>query len=107
MQRRASQLYNALIEKRCNLTQKLNDGVQNVALLQNQLISDRLYVWKNRQKLQQVGVPFEERDRLIDEIQVELVLLPADHPDSPLPERDFIKLESYSRCRFCFLLIFY
>lgn len=51
--------------------QKLNDGVHNVALLQNQLISDYLYDWKNRQKLQQVGVPFDERDRMIDEIQTE------------------------------------
>lgn len=71
MQKRASQLYNALMEKRCNLTQKLNNGVHNVALLQNQLISDYLYDWKNRQKLQQVGVPFEERDHMIDEIQTE------------------------------------
>lgn len=71
VQKRASQLYNALTEKRCNLTQKLNDGVHNVALLQNQLISDYLYDWKNRQKLQQVGVPFEERDHMIDEIQTE------------------------------------
>ncbi|VDN29503.1 unnamed protein product [Gongylonema pulchrum] len=72
MQRRASQLYNALLEKRCKLAEKLNDGVHNVALLQNQLISDRLYAWKNRQKLQQVGVPFDERDRLIDEIQTDI-----------------------------------
>ncbi|EJW73927.1 hypothetical protein WUBG_15164 [Wuchereria bancrofti] len=71
MQKRASQLYNALMEKRCNLTQKLNEGVHNVALLQNELISDYLYDWKNRQKLQQVGVPFKERDRMIDEIQTE------------------------------------
>ncbi|VIO87448.1 Uncharacterized protein BM_BM6729 [Brugia malayi] len=75
MQKRASQLYNALMEKRCNLTQKLNEGVHNVALLQNQLISDYLYDWKNRQKLQQVGVPFEERDCMIDEIQTEFEML--------------------------------
>ncbi|VDK71707.1 unnamed protein product [Onchocerca ochengi] len=75
MQKRASQLYNTLMEKRCNLTQKLNDGVHNVALLQNQLISDYLYDWKNRQKLQQVGVPFEERDNMIDEIQTEFEML--------------------------------
>ncbi|VDM17945.1 unnamed protein product, partial [Wuchereria bancrofti] len=75
MQKRASQLYNALMEKRCNLTQKLNEGVHNVALLQNELISDYLYDWKNRQKLQQVGVPFKERDRMIDEIQTEFEML--------------------------------
>ncbi|KAL3982794.1 Signal transducer and activator of transcription 1 [Acanthocheilonema viteae] len=75
MQKRASQLYNTLMEKRCNLTQKLNDGVHNVAMLQNQLISDYLYDWKNRQKLQQVGVPFEERDHMIDEIQTEFEML--------------------------------
>lgn len=71
MQKQASQLFNGLMEKRCNLTQKLNDGVHNVALLQNKLISEYLYDWKNRQQLEQVGVPFEERDHMIDEIQIE------------------------------------
>ncbi|KAM3725935.1 Signal transducer and activator of transcription [Dirofilaria immitis] len=75
MQKRASQLYNALMEKRSNLTQKLSDGVHNVALLQNQLIKDYLYDWKNRQKLQQVGMPFEERDHMIDKIQTEFEML--------------------------------
>ncbi|VDM94910.1 unnamed protein product [Thelazia callipaeda] len=75
MQQRASQLYSALMEKRCSLTQKLNDGVHNIAVLQNQLISECLYDWKNRQKLQQVGVSFERRDQLIDEIQAEFELL--------------------------------
>ncbi|VDK70481.1 unnamed protein product [Anisakis simplex] len=71
MQRKASQLYETLSERRCSLAQKLNDGVHNVALLQNQLISDRLFDWKNRQKLAQVGVPFENKDQLLDEIQFE------------------------------------
>ncbi|VDK77771.1 unnamed protein product [Litomosoides sigmodontis] len=75
LQKRASQLYNTLMEKRSSLMQKLNDGVHNVALLQNQLISDYLYDWKNRQKLQQVGVPFDERDHMIDEIQTEFEVL--------------------------------
>ncbi|VDM29463.1 unnamed protein product [Toxocara canis] len=75
MQRKASQLYETLTERRCSLAQKLNDGVHNVALLQNQLISDRLFDWKNRQKLSQVGVPFDNKDQLLDEIQIESVLL--------------------------------
>uniref|UniRef100_A0A915B8H5 Signal transducer and activator of transcription n=3 Tax=Parascaris univalens TaxID=6257 RepID=A0A915B8H5_PARUN len=75
MQRRASQLYENLTERRCSLAQKLNDGVHNVALLQNQLISDRLFEWKNRQKLSQVGVPFDNKDQLLDEIQTEFETL--------------------------------
>lgn len=75
MQRKASRLYETLVVRRCYLIQKLNDGVHNIALFQNQLITDRLYTWKNRQKLAQVGFPFEEQNQLLDEIQSELVFL--------------------------------
>lgn len=71
LQSRASKLYESLTEKRYLLVQKLTEGVQNVAVLQNQLISEQLYDWKNSQKLSQVGVPFENRDQLLDEIQAE------------------------------------
>ncbi|KAK0399040.1 hypothetical protein QR680_002880 [Steinernema hermaphroditum] len=75
MQRHASQLYEQLSDRRLNLVKKLNDGVHYVALLQNQLISERLFDWKNRQKLAQVGVPFDCRDSALDEIQMEFELL--------------------------------
>lgn len=71
LQSRATKLYEKLTEKRCMLVDKLTDGVHNVAILQNQLISERLYDWKNRQKLSQVGVPFDDRDQLLDDIQAE------------------------------------
>ncbi|VDP26686.1 unnamed protein product, partial [Heligmosomoides polygyrus] len=67
MQRRASQLYSVLTTKREEIVKKLNDGTNFVALLQNQLISDRLFDWKNRQKLAQVGVPFDNRDFLAEQ----------------------------------------
>uniref|UniRef100_A0A0K0D254 STAT_alpha domain-containing protein n=1 Tax=Angiostrongylus cantonensis TaxID=6313 RepID=A0A0K0D254_ANGCA len=75
MQRRASQLYSMLTTKREEIVKKLNDGTNFVALLQNQLISDRLFDWKNRQKLAQVGVPFDNRDAMLDEIQMEFEFL--------------------------------
>ncbi|PIO71219.1 STAT protein, DNA binding domain protein [Teladorsagia circumcincta] len=75
MQRRASQLYSVLTTKREEIVKKLNDGTNFVALLQNQLISDRLFDWKNRQKLAQVGVPFDNRDVTLDEIQMEFEFL--------------------------------
>lgn len=74
MQAAASQLYSSLMEKRNCIVQKLNDGVHNVAVLQNHLISDRLYAWKDRQKLLQTGVPFDKRERLLDSIQKEYVV---------------------------------
>ncbi|KJH48634.1 STAT protein, DNA binding domain protein [Dictyocaulus viviparus] len=75
MQRRASQLYSVLTNKRDEIVKKLNDGTNFVALLQNQLISERLFDWKNRQKLAQVGVPFDNRDVMLDEIQMEFEFL--------------------------------
>ncbi|VDK58785.1 unnamed protein product, partial [Cylicostephanus goldi] len=75
MQRRASQLYSVLTTKREEIVKKLNDGTNFVALLQNQLISERLFDWKNRQKLAQVGVPFDNRDMMLDEIQMEFEFL--------------------------------
>uniref|UniRef100_A0A158R3S0 Signal transducer and activator of transcription n=1 Tax=Syphacia muris TaxID=451379 RepID=A0A158R3S0_9BILA len=75
LQSRATKLYEKLTEKRCMLVDKLTDGVHNVAILQNQLISERLYDWKNRQKLSQVGVPFDDRDQLLDDIQADFELL--------------------------------
>lgn len=40
-------------------------------MLQNNLISERLLDWKNRQKLSQIGVLFDNRDVLLDDIQME------------------------------------
>jgi hypothetical protein len=40
-------------------------------MLQGHLINDRLLDWKNRQKLSQIGVPFDNRDALLDDIQME------------------------------------
>lgn len=54
MQRRAAALYEQLTEKRQLLVKKLNDGLNYIAYLQNILITERLYEWKNRQKLAQV-----------------------------------------------------
>ncbi|CAJ0936864.1 unnamed protein product, partial [Mesorhabditis belari] len=75
MQRRASQLYEMLIDRRAQLTTRLNNGLQFVAMLQNSLISERLFNWKNQQKLAQVGFPFENRDQCLDEIQKEFEFL--------------------------------
>ncbi|CAJ0579541.1 unnamed protein product, partial [Mesorhabditis spiculigera] len=75
MQRRASQVYEMLANKRGELTNRLNNGMSCVAMLQNYLISERLFSWKNQQKLAQVGFPFENRDTCLDEIQKEFEFL--------------------------------
>ncbi|KAI1708376.1 STAT protein, DNA binding domain-containing protein [Ditylenchus destructor] len=75
MQRRASQLYEQLTDRRVNLVKRLNDGVQQIAMLQNHLISERLLDWKNRQKLSQIGVLFDNREILLDDIQMEFEML--------------------------------
>uniref|UniRef100_A0A914GW51 Signal transducer and activator of transcription n=1 Tax=Globodera rostochiensis TaxID=31243 RepID=A0A914GW51_GLORO len=75
MQRRASQLYEQLTDRRANLVQRLNDGVQLIVLMQSQLISERLLDWKNCQKLSQIGVVFEQREQILDEIQSEFEVL--------------------------------
>ncbi|CEF71220.1 SH2 domain and p53-like transcription factor, DNA-binding domain and EF-hand domain pair and STAT transcription factor, DNA-binding, subdomain and STAT transcription factor, all-alpha domain and STAT transcription factor, DNA-binding domain and STAT transcription factor, coiled coil domain-containing protein [Strongyloides ratti] len=77
-QKKASQLYQQLTDKRTALINKLNVGLQTVAQHQNRLISSRLYEWKNCQKLQQVGCSFENREQMLDEIQQDFELL-ADH----------------------------
>ncbi|GMR46243.1 hypothetical protein PMAYCL1PPCAC_16438, partial [Pristionchus mayeri] len=78
MQRRASSLYDCLQEKRSHLVKKLGDGLQHVALLQNNLISERLLEWKNRQKLFQIGIPFDNREQSLDDLQCDFELL-AEH----------------------------
>uniref|UniRef100_A0A183CHE2 Extracellular matrix protein FRAS1 n=1 Tax=Globodera pallida TaxID=36090 RepID=A0A183CHE2_GLOPA len=75
MQRRASHLYEQLTDRRANLVQRLNDGVQLIVLMQSQLISERLLDWKNSQKLSQIGVVFEQREQILDEIQSEFEVL--------------------------------
>ncbi|CAJ0937288.1 unnamed protein product, partial [Mesorhabditis belari] len=67
--------YEMLIDRRAQLTTRLNNGLQFVAMLQNSLISERLFNWKNQQKLAQVGFPFENRDQCLDEIQKEFEFL--------------------------------
>uniref|UniRef100_A0A0N5A4G7 SH2 domain-containing protein n=1 Tax=Parastrongyloides trichosuri TaxID=131310 RepID=A0A0N5A4G7_PARTI len=74
-QRKASQLYQQLTDKRTSLINKLNIGLQTVAQHQNRLISSRLFDWKNRQKLQQVGCPFENKEQTLDELQQDFELL--------------------------------
>uniref|UniRef100_A0A914W282 Signal transducer and activator of transcription n=1 Tax=Plectus sambesii TaxID=2011161 RepID=A0A914W282_9BILA len=78
MQRNASALYQELTGKRVSLVKKLSDGLQQVVVLQNELISKRLFDWKNKQKIAQVGAPFDNKDDLLDEIQAEFEML-ADH----------------------------
>ncbi|CAI4231884.1 unnamed protein product [Auanema sp. JU1783] len=77
-QRRAAAIYDIMSQKRAEMVKKLNEGTGLAALFQNQLISERLFDWKNRQKLAQVGVPFENRESLLDEIQMDFEFL-ADH----------------------------
>lgn len=55
------------------LNKKFLEGVQQIATLQNHLISERLLDWKNCQKLSQIGVPYDNRDNLLDDIQNESV----------------------------------
>jgi hypothetical protein len=50
---------------------KLNDGVQQVAMLQDDLIGNQLMEWKRRQKLAQIGVPFDEREEMLHNIQTQ------------------------------------
>uniref|UniRef100_A0A0K0E9H8 Signal transducer and activator of transcription n=1 Tax=Strongyloides stercoralis TaxID=6248 RepID=A0A0K0E9H8_STRER len=75
IQKKASQLYQQLTDKRTSLVNKLNVGLQIVAQHQNRLISSRLFDWKNRQKLQQVGCPFDNKEQMLDEIQHDFELL--------------------------------
>uniref|UniRef100_A0A7E4VN95 Signal transducer and activator of transcription n=1 Tax=Panagrellus redivivus TaxID=6233 RepID=A0A7E4VN95_PANRE len=75
MQRRASMLYEQLTDRRMCLVKKLNDGVHRIVNLQQHLINDRLFEWKNHQKLSQIGMPFENRDLVLDDIQVEFEML--------------------------------
>uniref|UniRef100_A0A0N5CAF2 Signal transducer and activator of transcription n=1 Tax=Strongyloides papillosus TaxID=174720 RepID=A0A0N5CAF2_STREA len=77
-QKKASHLYQQLTDKRTALINKLNVGLQTVAQHQNRLISSRLFDWKNRQKLQQVGYSFENKEQMLDEIQQDFEFL-ADH----------------------------
>uniref|UniRef100_A0A914Y297 Signal transducer and activator of transcription n=1 Tax=Panagrolaimus superbus TaxID=310955 RepID=A0A914Y297_9BILA len=74
-QKRASTLYEQLTERRMTLVKKLNDGVHCIVNLQQHLINDRLFEWKNHQKLSQIGVPFDTRDMALDDIQMEFELL--------------------------------
>ena len=71
MQQKAAALYQTLTQKRQSLLIKLNDGVQQVALLQNDLIGNRLSEWKQRQKLAQIGMPFDDRDDQLHEMQAQ------------------------------------
>ncbi|CAD5219374.1 unnamed protein product [Bursaphelenchus okinawaensis] len=75
MQSRTSHLYEQLTERRNYLTKRLNEGIQQIAMLQSTLINERLLEWKNRQKLSQIGVPFENRDLQLDEIQMDFEML--------------------------------
>jgi signal transducer and activator of transcription 5B len=75
MQQRASHLYEQLTERRMTLTRRLNDGIQQIAMLQGHLINERLLDWKNRQKLSQIGVPFDNRDALLDDIQMDFEMI--------------------------------
>ncbi|KAL3076275.1 hypothetical protein niasHS_013546 [Heterodera schachtii] len=75
MQRRAGHLYEQLTECRANLVHRLNDGVKLIAIMQTHLISERLLEWKNSQKLAQIGVSFEQREQILDEIQSEFEVL--------------------------------
>ncbi|KAI6206957.1 hypothetical protein M3Y94_00974400 [Aphelenchoides besseyi] len=75
MQQRASHLYEQLCERRMTLTHRLNDGIQQIAMLQGHLINERLLDWKNRQKLSQIGVPFDNRDAMLDDIQMDFEMI--------------------------------
>ncbi|PAV84840.1 hypothetical protein WR25_10088 isoform A [Diploscapter pachys] len=75
MQRRASEIYDMVIQKRAEVIKKMNEGTNIISVLQNTLINERLYNWKNQQKLAQVGVPFDNRDTMLDEIQLEFEFL--------------------------------
>uniref|UniRef100_A0A915DDR3 Signal transducer and activator of transcription n=1 Tax=Ditylenchus dipsaci TaxID=166011 RepID=A0A915DDR3_9BILA len=72
---RHDQLTQARQSMRVNLVKRLNDGVHQIAMLQNHLISERLLDWKNRQKLSQIGVLFDNRELLLDDIQMEFEML--------------------------------
>ncbi|PAV62272.1 hypothetical protein WR25_05740 isoform B [Diploscapter pachys] len=75
MQRRSSEIYDMVIQKRAEVIKKMNEGTNIISVLQNTLINERLYNWKNQQKLAQVGVPFDNRDTVLDEIQLEFEFL--------------------------------
>lgn len=52
---------------RCNILINLH--------FQTQLIGEKLFSWKNAQKLAQIGMPFDNREQLLDEIQIEFEFL--------------------------------
>ncbi|CAB3410037.1 unnamed protein product [Caenorhabditis bovis] len=75
MQRHASALYEMLIVKRAEIFKKISEGANIMSILQEQLVNERLYDWKNRQKLAQIGMPFEEKDQILDQLQLEFEFL--------------------------------
>ncbi|CAN99759.1 Signal transducer and activator of transcription 1 [Caenorhabditis elegans] len=75
LQKRAATLYEHLTQKRNDIVIKLNDGTNFATMLQTQLIGEKLFSWKNAQKLAQIGMPFDNREQLLDEIQIEFEFL--------------------------------
>lgn len=78
MQKKATGIYEILAQRRNDILNKLNDGTNIATMLQTQLIGEKLFTWKNAQKLAQIGMPFDDREQLLDEIQLEFEFL-ADH----------------------------
>lgn len=49
----------------------LLDSVHQIALLQNDLIGNQLQDWRQRQKHNQIGVPFDDSEQRLDDIQIQ------------------------------------
>ncbi|ULT93174.1 hypothetical protein L5515_010141 [Caenorhabditis briggsae] len=75
MQKKATGVYEMLAQRRNEIISKLNDGANIASMMQGQLINDKLFTWKNAQKLAQIGMPFDDREQLLDEIQLEFEFL--------------------------------
>ncbi|CAJ0937556.1 unnamed protein product, partial [Mesorhabditis belari] len=70
-QQKAAQVYESVIEKRSQSTSVLHNGMQIVLELQTELINNRLFSWKNQQRMNKIGFPHDDAEGKLDELQKE------------------------------------
>ncbi|CAJ0937190.1 unnamed protein product, partial [Mesorhabditis belari] len=60
-----------LQKKRSQSTSVLHNGMQIVLELQTELINNRLFSWKNQQRMNKIGFPHDDAEGKLDELQKE------------------------------------
>ncbi|CAL2038733.1 unnamed protein product [Caenorhabditis brenneri] len=75
MQKKATGLYEELSARRRDIVEKLIEGTLKAKHMQDRLIGEKLLNWKEAQKLSQIGMPFDEREQFLDELQMEFEFL--------------------------------